>query len=280
VDRFDLLTPALVLLGGFVLAFAVYCGLYVTGRRPSLRAVKHNQLFGPFLAGFLVWLLRPVERALVGRVSPNTITLVSVLLCAGTGVAIALGQLPRAVWFYLFAGIFDVLDGRVARHAGKPQAKGALFDSVSDRWGEWFVFTGYAWLMRDTVWLLAVMSAVGGSMMVSYTRARAEGLGLALSSGLMQRAERIVLVAVGTMVAAWVGADDATLVAPILGVTMLVTGLLSSATALNRWIAAHRALVVRDVELVAVKTRPAPVAPAAPVGARVQVAKSQARTAT
>ena len=272
-----MLTPAIVLLGGFLLAFAVYCGLYVAGRGPRLSAVKHNELFGPFLAGFLVWLIRPVERVLVGRVSPNTITLISLLLCAGTGLAIALGQLPRAVWFYVFAGIFDVLDGRVARHAGKPQAKGALFDSVSDRWGEWFVFTGYAWLLRDTIWLLAVMSAVGGSMMVSYTRARAEGLGLALSSGLMQRAERIVLVALGTITACWFGANDPTRIAPILGVTMLVCGAASSATALNRWIAAHRALVVRDAELVATKTRPAPVGARVPV--RAAAAKSEARTA-
>jgi len=238
-----LLTPALVLAGCFGLAFLVYCGLHVAGRAPDRSGVKHNELFGPFLAGFLAWVISPVERLLVGRVSPNYITLISVALCAATGIAIAAGHLPRAVWLYVFAGIFDVLDGRIARKTGKLSATGALFDSVSDRWGEWFVFTGYAWLLHDSPWLLAVMAAVGGSMMVSYTRARAEGLGLSLSGGLMQRAERIVLVSAGTLVAAAVGGD---LVAPILGVTMLVCGTAASGTALNRWIAAHRALALRQ----------------------------------
>jgi phosphatidylglycerophosphate synthase len=234
--------PALVLAAGFAVAFLVYCGLHLIGRAPDRRGVKHNELFGPFLAGFVGWLISPVERVFVGRVSPNWITLMSVALCAASGIAVAAGHLPRAVWLYLFAGIFDVLDGRVARKLGKLSASGALFDSVSDRWGEWFVFTGYAWVLHDSPWLLAVMAAVGGSMMVSYTRARAEGLGLSLSSGIMQRAERIVLVASGTLAAAIAGGD---LVAPILGVTMSACGLAASATALNRWVAAHRALAQR-----------------------------------
>jgi phosphatidylglycerophosphate synthase len=246
VDRFSLLTPALVLLGIVVLAFLVYGALHLAGRPPAVSAVKHNQLFGPFIAGFLVWLIRPVERMLVGRVSPNAITMVSVALCAATGAAVGLGHLAWASWLYVFAGIFDVLDGRVARHRGRPLATGALFDSVSDRWGEWFVFTGYAWYLHDTLWLLAVMAAIGGSMMVSYTRARAEGLGLSISSGMMQRAERIVLVSVGTLAGAWYG-DGWT--APILGATMLLCGAASTATAFNRWVAAHRALARRQAEL-------------------------------
>ena len=88
---------------------------------------------------------------------------------------------------------------------------GALFDSVSDRWGELFVFAGYVWFLHDSPWLLAVMAAIGGSMMVSYTRARAEGLGVELAGGVMQRAERIVLVAGGTLIAAWYGGDLDTL---------------------------------------------------------------------
>jgi phosphatidylglycerophosphate synthase len=236
----------LVLAGGFVVAFVVYGALHLAGRPPAVTAVKHNQLFGPFIAGFLVWMIRPVERLLVGRVSPNAITMGSVALCGATGVAAALGELPWAVWLYVLAGILDVLDGRVARHRGRPLASGALFDSVSDRWGEWFVFTGYAWYLHGSVWLLAVMGAIGGSMMVSYTRARAEGLGLSISSGVMQRAERIVLVAGGTLIAAWYGED---LIAPVLGGTMVLCAVASTATALNRWVAAHRALAHQQAEL-------------------------------
>ena len=74
-------------------------------------------------------------------------------------------------------------------------------------------------------------------MMVSYTRARAEGLGVELPGGVMQRAERIVVVAGGTLIAAWFGIATAS-AATILGVTMLVCGIASIATALGRWIPA------------------------------------------
>ena len=120
---------------------------------------------------------------------------------------------------------------------------------MSDRWGELIVFSGYAYFLRDTVWLLAVLAAIAGSMMVSYTRARAEGLGIELHGGVMQRAERIALVSVGTLVAAWYGADgQAGTMVLVLGGTMLLTGLASTATALNRWIVAYRVLARRDVE--------------------------------
>lgn len=245
MDRFYLLAPVLLLAAAMLAAFLVYCGLYAVGRPPKLTAVKHNQLFGPFLAGYLVWLLGPIERALVGRVSPNFITAVSLVMCAVSGVAAGVGYLGLALWLYAGGGILDVLDGRLARLEGKQTAAGALFDSVSDRWGELVVFSGYAWLLHDTPWMLTVLGAAGASMMVSYTRARAEGLGLNLSGGMMQRAERIVLVTGGTLVAAWYGGEA---VAPILGSTMLICALSSSATAINRWIVAFRELSKREAE--------------------------------
>ena len=247
MDRFYLLAPAMLLQATFVLAFIVYCVMCLAGRPPVIENVKHNQVFGPFFARFLVWLIGPLERLLIGRVSPNVITAVSLLLCGITGAAVALGHLPGAVWLYAFAGILDVLDGRLARLSNQQTPAGALFDSVSDRWGELFVFTGYVWYMHDSPWLLAVIGAIGGSMMVSYTRARAEGLGIDLSGGVMQRAERIVLVAGGTLIAAWYGGDleTASLVEPILGVVMLICGVASTATAISRWVVAYRELVRR-----------------------------------
>ena len=250
MDRFYLLVPLLALAGAFVFAFVVYCGLYLVGRPPRMVAVKHNQLLGPFLAGFVVWLIGPVERLLIGRVAPNAITAVSLLCCALTGVAAAFGQLDGAVYLYIVAGFLDILDGRLARLGGRQTAAGALFDSVSDRWGELFVFVGYAWLLHESVWLLAVIGAFGASMMVSYTRARAEGLGIDLSGGVMQRAERIVLVVGGTMVAVLYGSDAAP---TVLGFTMLICTATSTATAINRWIHAFRELAKRQVEPVVVE---------------------------
>ncbi len=267
--RLYLLSPALVLTATLLVAFGVYCV-----RRPKVANVKHNQLFGPFLAGFLVWLLRPIERVLVGHVTPNAITMISLALCAVTGLAAAEGYLGDAVWLYSIAGVLDVLDGRVARLAGKQTATGALLDSVSDRWGELFVFAGFAWYLHDSPWLLAVMGAVAGSTMVSYTRARAEGLGLTLSGGLMQRAERIVLVAGGTFIAAWYECGDpngeSPFIVPVLGGTMMLCGALSTATAIHRWVVAHRELAQRELAPVveAVPVRQAIALPARPRKAR------------
>jgi CDP-diacylglycerol--glycerol-3-phosphate 3-phosphatidyltransferase len=248
VERIYLVVPALGLFALFVGAFCVYGALHVAGRPPHVSGVKHNQLFGRFCAGFIVWLVGPIERALVGRVSPNVITLVSLAMCVATGVAAGTRHLGMAVWLYAFAGILDILDGRIARLAGAQTKSGALLDSVSDRWGELAVFAGYIWYLRDSAWLLAVFAAIGASLMVSYTRARAESLGVELSGGMMQRAERIVLVTGGTLVAAWYAADvDSTTAAvPILGVTMLVCAVTSAATALRRWMTAFRLLAARE----------------------------------
>jgi CDP-diacylglycerol---glycerol-3-phosphate 3-phosphatidyltransferase len=251
VDRFYLLAPALILAASMFAAFIVYCGLYAIGRPPRLAAVKHNQLLGPFMAGYLVWMIGPIERLLVGRVSPNMITAVSLVMCGITGFAAGVGSLAAASWLYTLAGILDVLDGRLARLGGKQTAAGALFDSVSDRWGELLVFAGYAWFLRETPWLLAVLGAFGASMMVSYTRARAEGLGIELSGGMMQRAERILLVVGGTFSAVLYGSIEAA--APIIGTTMLICAATSTATAINRWVLAFRILARREAEPVVVE---------------------------
>jgi len=248
VERIYLLGPVLLLLATMSLAFVVYCGLCAVGRAPVVQGAKHNQLLGPFMGRYLVWLIGPIERLLLGRVSPNLVTALSLVMCVWSGVEAGLGALGAATWIYALAGILDVLDGRIARLTNRQTKSGALFDSVSDRWGELFVFGGFAWYLRDTPWLLAVMAALGSSMMVSYTRARAEGLGLELSGGMMQRAERILLVTSGSLAAAWCAshADTAWLGAPILGGTMTACALGSTATALNRWLVAFRELTRRE----------------------------------
>ncbi|HEY0194783.1 MAG TPA: CDP-alcohol phosphatidyltransferase family protein [Kofleriaceae bacterium] len=225
----------------------MYSTMVLVGRPPAVEQVKHNQLLGPFWARFLIWLISPLERLLLGRVSPNMITALSLILCGVTCAAVGLGHLAGAAWLYITAGILDVLDGRLARLTGQQTKAGALFDSVSDRWGELMIFAGYTWYLHETPWLLAVLAAIAGSMMVSYTRARGEGLGLELAGGVMQRAERILLVVVGTLVAAWCGGADDTayLVQPVLGGTMLICGVASSATAIHRWILGYRELMRR-----------------------------------
>lgn len=249
MERFYILAPAVAATAYILGMFAVYCVRCWTGKSPEVGNFKSNEVFGPFLTRYVVWLLLPVERVLIrSKVSPNLITGGSLAACAGAGLALALGHLATAAWLYILGGMLDLLDGRLARATGRQTQAGALFDSVADRWAELALFTGYAWYLRETPWLLAVMGAAGGSLMVSYTRARGEGLGLDLKVGAMQRAERIVLVALGTLVAAWMGAAESTIawMKPSAGIALAICGVLSSWTAIGRWIEGYQALVAKQ----------------------------------
>ena len=266
MERLYLLAPALSLLAITLGGLLVFGMLTVFGRQPQVRGAKHNQLFGAFFGRWLVWMLTPIERLLVGRVSANAITTLSLLLCIVAGVGAATGHLVVATWTFITAGILDALDGRIARLSGEQSKAGALFDSVSDRWGELAAFTGYVWFLRESPWLFAAMGAIGGSMMVSYTRARAEGLGVDLRGGMMQRAERMVLVCLGTLIAAWFAAvgDFATAV-PIIGVTLGICAVASTATALSRWVQAYRVLASRAVKRTVPVETPAPATSTGPL---------------
>jgi CDP-diacylglycerol--glycerol-3-phosphate 3-phosphatidyltransferase len=257
VERLYLLAPALCLLAITIAGLVAFGLLTIAGRQPEVRGAKHNELFGEFFGRWLVWMLTPVERVLVGRVSANAITTLSLLLCVVAGVGAATGHLVVATWTFITAGILDALDGRIARLSGEQSKAGALFDSVSDRWGELAAFTGYVWFLRESPWLFAAMGAIGGSMMVSYTRARAEGLGVDLRGGMMQRAERMVLVCLGTLVAAWFAAvgDYATAI-PIIGVTLSICAVASTATAISRWVQAYRVLAERATKRKVVEAPP------------------------
>lgn len=251
MDRLAVLAPALLGVGFLAVTLIIYTALIVTGRERVVAGIKANEILGPFWASYIVWLIRPLERALVtARVAPTTVTAVSLALCILAGLAVAFGSLAAGAWLFIGGGILDLVDGRLARATNQQTKAGALFDSIADRWAELAMLSGFAWYLRDDgAWFLAVMAATGGSLMVSYTRARAEGLGLTLRSGAMQRAERMILISVGTLIAAWLGAASATtdLAAATIGTTLSICGLLSAATAIRRWIEAHRALSASEV---------------------------------
>lgn len=236
-------------------AFAYYCVRKALGRMPKVEGLnrrKFTEIIGPLFTGYFLWLLRPVEQSLKGRVPPNAVTAASMVVCASAGLSFATGHLAAAAWLYILAGALDVLDGRLARATNRSSRAGAFLDSVSDRWGELFVFAGLAWYVRDTAWLGAVMLAVSGSMMVSYTRARGEGLDLKLDGGTMQRAERIFIVAVGSLIASWfdMAAATAQYSTHIVGVALLVTGVGSTATSIHRWWNGYTQLQAREDAMV------------------------------
>lgn len=145
-------------------------------------------------------LLRPLTRTLIrGGIHPNALTGAGLVVSCATAWVYARGQLGWAATLLLLAGLFDVLDGAVARESGRVSRYGAFLDSSVDRYAEIVVFLGI--LLRfvgDAGTQIAVVLAVAGSLMVSYTKARSEGLGQEIRGGLLQRPERIVLLALGT----------------------------------------------------------------------------------
>jgi phosphatidylglycerophosphate synthase len=271
VDRLYILAPALLGITFVLVMFAIYSVMCAVGRSPAVEGVdrrKFTELLGPFLVRFVLWMIRPIERFfIVTGVSPNVITFLSLALCAGSGWAVATGRLASGAWLYSLAGVTDILDGRLARALNRQTKAGALFDSVSDRWGELAVFTGCAWYLRETGWLMAVMLGIAGSVMVSYTRARGEGLGLNLDGGMMQRAERIIIVSIGAMVAAWFATDPGqqSYAAPALGAALVLCGGLASVTAIGRLIEGYRILTARQVHVSEPSQSAAPTSVSAPV---------------
>src|SRR6201996_692483 len=137
--------------------------------------------------------------------TPNAVTTIGFILNIGVAVIFVFGaeegnrgDLTYVGWaggLILFAGLFDMLDGQVARLGNMKSTFGALYDSVLDRYSELIMFLGICWYLVAHHYFLSsffAFVALIGSMMVSYVRARAEGLGVEVKGGLMQRPERIV----------------------------------------------------------------------------------------
>lgn len=144
--------------------------------------------------------LDPIVRVLASAgVSPDALTTLGFLGNGLAAVFVARGDFLVGGILVLFFSALDMLDGALARSTGRTSRFGALYDSVLDRVSEAVVLFGVTWWAidagHDTEALLA-FAAVVGSLMVSYVRARAEGLGLALKDGLFTRSERVVLTGV------------------------------------------------------------------------------------
>jgi CDP-diacylglycerol---glycerol-3-phosphate 3-phosphatidyltransferase len=237
-DLLEPIAPALVLaalfLGGIPM-FALWVWRNGYPRLPDMDRRESTTIATRFLQCYVYALLTPLERLLARLgVSPNIITLLALGLCILAGYFAAEGRFAATAWIYLSAGLLDVLDGRVARRTGKTSRSGGLLDSVADRWGELFVLGGLVLAMPDRFGELAVVVCIAGSVMVSYTRARAEAAGVTMAAGTMQRAERITLTSaalLATAVALSLKIEDAYL---YLAIMLLAIGFLSSTTAIQR----------------------------------------------
>lgn len=146
-------------------------------------------------------LSEPIARIIAkAGISPNALTISGFVLNAITAWVLATGHLFAGGFMVLFSAWFDMLDGTLAKLIGKPTRFGALLDSTVDRFSEAALFLGLLifYVDRDDTQEIAlVYLAIIGSIMVSYLRARSEGLGMKGEIGILARPERIVLLTLG-----------------------------------------------------------------------------------
>lgn len=146
-----------------------------------------------------------VRRLAFGGVNPNFLTVVGVLINVGCGVLFGFGQFFWAGIVLIVANLFDMLDGNVARLSGRVTPFGGFLDSSLDRLSDMVAFLGiivfYASNTPQHSLLNVTLAGVGliGSVMVSYTTARSEGMGVKANVGFLQRPERIVLLIIGAL---------------------------------------------------------------------------------
>ena len=144
--------------------------------------------------------LEPVGKRLnQAGINPDVLTVIGLGFAVATALLIASGHLLWAVLGVIATGVPDILDGTVARHSGRAGPRGAFLDSVSDRVSDAVMFGGVAWYFTGEGEYLPVLAfaAVALSMLISYERAKAESLGFSANGGIMERAERMVLLAIG-----------------------------------------------------------------------------------
>ena len=164
----------------------------------------------------------PVARFLAGlRIHPNTLTLLGCLLNVGVAAVLSTGRLSLGGWLLVIAAPLDALDGALARVMGQQSRFGAFLDSTLDRVSEAVLLFGLAaHFLRQGAALEVLLAfvALAGSMMVSYTRARAEGVGVSCKVGLLTRMERAAVLIIGLIlgiptIALWVLAVGSALTA-------------------------------------------------------------------
>jgi 8-oxo-dGTP diphosphatase len=186
----------------------------------------------------------------LGRIGvhPHILSISGLTLSILAGFVYGIGSFFWGAWVVVLAGICDTLDGQLARETGKDSSFGAFFDSTLDRYSDMFILMGLAWHFAggpvfiegknpgNSPWaVIFIVMAMAGSYMVSYTRARAEGLGVECQIGMMQRPERITLLVIGSLLGS----------IPMIGPLMMKCALLILAITSN-FTAIHRIYYVRN----------------------------------
>jgi CDP-diacylglycerol---glycerol-3-phosphate 3-phosphatidyltransferase len=191
------------------------------------------------LKSFVRGRTEPVGRAISRLgITPNALTLIGLGLNVGAAAIVANGWLVAGGIAFLVASAFDTLDGAVARASGRATPFGAFLDSLADRYSEAVLFVPLLLLFaaQQNPWLVvACAAALVGSLLVSYARARAEGLGVDCEIGFLQRPERVILLSLGLIFSDLLLAPVIVILAVVTNITVVqralhVRGLLSTRT--------------------------------------------------
>lgn len=205
---------------------------------------------------FVAAIMRPLARL---GINPNVVTLLGLLLSVMTAIVIASGYIVAGGALVLFAGIFDMFDGAMARVRNAATTFGAFLDSTLDRYSESIILGGLLFYalqrpgLHDALWpapyeqqwmIVSIFVAAVGSLMVSYAKARAEGLNLECKTGLLARPERVVILSIGLLTGTTIWA-------------LLLLAVLSHVTAVERiihvWHATNKPGVNKEVQHVVVE---------------------------
>jgi CDP-diacylglycerol--glycerol-3-phosphate 3-phosphatidyltransferase len=255
---------ALSLMALAILTMPIYA---VVARRRAVDADVARRpttiLLGTWVRDWLMWIIGPVERKFVEwKLSPDLFNYIGGAFGFFAGFAYSQNELALGGWLILLGGLADIFDGRIARARGIGSNYGEFLDSMLDRFAEMFAFLGIALYFEPTWWAMsATVLASGGSMMVSYARAKGEAVGVDCRGGIMQRAERLVVLAVASLIDTPVTTALGWVPGVILLCAVTLIGLGSLGTAVYRTIFICKAL--RRMELEAAAKAAAATAPLA-----------------
>ena len=238
-------TSLAVLLGLLAAAGFSMAVFAATGARRDPDAERRNSRFlmgaGDFLVHWLLWAIRPLDRlAAALNLTPDFFNFAGLFFGLASGIAIASGRIELGGWAIALGGVADIMDGRVARARQLSSPYGTFIDSMLDRFVEVFAFLGFVVYLRAFQYgpLLAA-AAITGSLLVSYARARGESVGVLCKEGLMQRAERLVLIFLACLLDrpldAWRGWPQGTLV--LWTMALIAAGTFTTAAHRTIWIA-------------------------------------------
>jgi CDP-diacylglycerol--glycerol-3-phosphate 3-phosphatidyltransferase len=198
---------------------------------------------GDFLVHWFMWALGPAERLFLRMgLTPDFFNFAGLACGAASGLLIGVGELEWGGLAIALGGVADIFDGRIARARKLTSPYGTFIDSTLDRFVEVFAFLGFVYYLRGwSLGPLVATAALAGSLLVSYTRARGESLGVTCKEGLMQRAERLVLTFLACMVdppvSAALGRPPGTVVMGVLA--LIAVGTFFTAAHRTIWISAR-----------------------------------------